>query len=105
MWIAVGLKPTKQTEVVMRKMLLFGTASLVVSFGAVSANAMPFYPDSSPYALMDRQQAQPRSGAHSASMLQEGRGAYAGDDFTGRLQTANGGVMNPNDSIAGIPIY
>jgi hypothetical protein len=67
----------------MRKIILSGTATLVLAFGAASANAIPLSGAGSPYVLIDQQQAQPRHGS-SASAVQEGRAVSIGESFSAR---------------------
>jgi hypothetical protein len=58
-------------EIVMHKIILLGAASLVLALGAVSANAQPTQPGSSPYALINQSSA--------PSAITEGRAAYVGN--------------------------
>jgi hypothetical protein len=46
-------------EIVMHKIILLGTASLVLALGAVNANAQPAQPGASTFALIDQPSASP----------------------------------------------
>jgi hypothetical protein len=59
----------------MRKLLLLGTASLALLLGVANAGAQSYQerPSSSPYAVINQQQANP------LSVLTEGRSAFVGE--------------------------